>query len=85
VTANDDDIARITRRVSARGLSIHEISEVVGSQLKKQRHDIVEHMERRIKLVEMNRPHDPRVDALHRRITKLEADIRALARKGLLR
>jgi hypothetical protein len=85
VTADDDDLARITRRVSARGLSIHDVAEVVGSQLKKQRHELIEHMERRLRLLQINGPRDEtRFLNLNRRLTRLESDLRLLMRKGHL-
>jgi hypothetical protein len=75
-----NDFANDPRRVSAAGLSIRDISEVVREIVRKQKGELVEHMERRIKILKLQRPRDERVDALHRRMTVLESAVRRLTR-----
>ena len=82
-----DAIARSTRRaaadrVAARtsiGLTGDDIAAVVADLLRDQRRDLVQHMERRLKLVEFQKSAEDRRDHnLHARITALESELRLL-------
>jgi hypothetical protein len=64
-------------------LSLEDVSQVVGELLKKQRKEILAHMERRFVLAETKAAgsnDDVRAVNFHRRITKLESEVRALTR-----
>ena len=73
-----DSVLRRTGRHSA-GLSIDDISVVVGDCLKNQRQQILGHVRRMIELSEMKRSDDTRLRRnLHARLTRVESAIRFL-------
>ena len=73
-----DSVLRRTGRHSA-GLSIEDISVVVGDALKNQRHQILGHVRRMIELSEVKRSDDARFRRnLHARLTAAESAIRTL-------
>ena len=77
-----DSVLRRTGRHSA-GLSIDDISVVVGDCLKNQRQQILGHVRRMIELSEMKRSDDTRFRRnLHTRLTAVESEIRSLKKSG---
>jgi len=75
-----DSVLRRTGRHSA-GLSIDDISVVVGDCLKNQRQQILGHVRRMIQLERVNssaKQDDTRVRNVHARLTRVEAAIRFL-------
>jgi hypothetical protein len=79
-----DSVLRRTGRHSA-GLSIDDISVVVGDALKNQRQQILGHVRRMIQLQRVNnsaKPDDTRVRNLHARLTAVESEIRSLKKGG---
>ena len=81
-----DAIARTSRRAAAArvshtpaALTGDDIAAVVADLLRAQRRDLVQHLERRLKLVEFQKSAEDRRDHnLHARITQLESEVRQL-------
>jgi hypothetical protein len=70
-------------RLTNSDLSLDDVAQTVAELLKAQRREILEHVERRFVLAETKAAgsHDEvRFNNLHRRITKLESEVRALTR-----
>ena len=66
-------------RVPASTLTISDIAEAVADVMKDQRRDLVEHMHRLMKLIELQKPkEDLRDQNLHRRLAILESAVRRL-------
>jgi hypothetical protein len=85
--SDDDPPDSVLRRIArhSAGLSIDDISVVVGDALKNQRQQILGHVRRMIQLERMNnstKPDDTRVRNLHARLTAVESEIRALKKGG---
>jgi hypothetical protein len=83
---NDDDpLDSVPRRIGrhSSGLSIDDISIVVGDCLKNQRQQILGHVRRMFELSEMKRSDDTRFrHNLHARLTAVESAIRSLTKGG---
>jgi hypothetical protein len=82
---DDDDIARITRRVSAKSLSIHDVAQVCGSIIRKERKEILEHVNRLFRLAEIKSHKsvdgETRPKNLNARLLMLESAVRQLSKK----
>jgi hypothetical protein len=79
--SDDDPLDSVLRRTGRHsvGLSIDDISVVVGDCLKSQRQQILGHVRRMIELSEMKRSDDARFRRnLHARLTRVESAIRFL-------
>lgn len=77
---SDYPLDSVLRRIARQsvGLSIDDISVVVGDALKNQRQQILGHVRRMIEVSEMKRSDDLRVRNLHARLTAAESAIRGL-------
>jgi hypothetical protein len=66
-------------RLPASILSVSDISDVIGDALAEQQREILQHVGRMLKLIEIKRSsEDVRAGNLHRRITILESEVRRL-------
>jgi hypothetical protein len=79
--SDDDPLDSVLRRIARQsaGLSVDDISAVVGDLLKDQRQQILGHVRRMIALSEMKRSDDTRYRRnLHARLVVVESAIRGL-------
>jgi hypothetical protein len=81
--SDDDPLDSVLRRIARQsaGLSIDDISVVVGDCLKNQRQQILGHVRRMIQLERVNNSAKP-VRNLHARLTAVESEIRSLKKGG---
>ena len=66
---------------------IDDVSEIVGAMLKKQRVELIQHMQRLAKLSELRTSQardDARIHSLFKRVTELESQLRRLRKSGVL-
>jgi hypothetical protein len=78
--SDNDPLDSVLRRIARQrvGLSIDDISVVVGDALANQRRQILGHVERMIEVSEMKRSDDIRARNLHQRLTAAESVLRRL-------
>jgi hypothetical protein len=76
------ELDRVAARMPAGALSCGDIADIVRDALTRQRHEIVQHVQRMMQLLETTRrSEDVRAKNLHARITTLESELRML-KKG---
>jgi hypothetical protein len=70
---------RAAARMPASTLTIADIAEAVADIVKTERREILQHVGRMLKLIEIKQPsEDVRARNLHRRVTQIESELRLL-------
>jgi hypothetical protein len=81
VDTESDAVDRLSQRTSAAALSVHDLAEAIGTALKNERHRLLAHLERRLKLVSIRESTEKsRVIKIANRVTAIESELRRMSR-----